>query len=272
VNGDEIRNIRFQNTRDTGGFGYDASQVNDLLDRIAAELDAGRPARPLIANAAFRMPVVIRHCYDIDAVDWFLEELRRQEDPSELARMNTDPWRDLAVEEYSIRSAPGDSFGHVAAATAQECADAWRDFGQQPGTRLSWVRIGAVRRELRSAEQQTLASFRQPLFSAPMTLTLSAGGRAFTSRRVRRSSWPGIAETIGRHRPARPAHMLRAGKTPDSRDRPDPTLMQLLDETGMPVLYTSGRHFDRSAGAYIEFPGSGGCGFLSGAPAGQTPS
>jgi DivIVA domain-containing protein len=45
VGGDEIRNVQFIRAA-----GYDASQVNDLLDRIAAELDAGRQAGPLIAN------------------------------------------------------------------------------------------------------------------------------------------------------------------------------------------------------------------------------
>jgi DivIVA domain-containing protein len=48
LNPDEVRNVRF------GKGIYDASQVSALLDRIAAELDAGRPAGPLIANATFR--------------------------------------------------------------------------------------------------------------------------------------------------------------------------------------------------------------------------
>jgi DivIVA domain-containing protein len=39
VTGDEVRNAGFSKLS-----GYDASQVNDLLNRIAAELDAGRPA------------------------------------------------------------------------------------------------------------------------------------------------------------------------------------------------------------------------------------
>lgn len=61
MNGDEVRNVRFRR-----GF-YDASQVNDLLDRIAAGLDAGRPAGPLIANATFRIRT-IRLGYDVGAV------------------------------------------------------------------------------------------------------------------------------------------------------------------------------------------------------------
>ena len=48
VNGDEVRDARFLN-----GDGYDAGQVDDLLRRVAVELDAGRPAGPLIAGATF---------------------------------------------------------------------------------------------------------------------------------------------------------------------------------------------------------------------------
>jgi hypothetical protein len=34
--------------------GYAAPEVDDLIGRVAAELDAGRPAGPLIENATFR--------------------------------------------------------------------------------------------------------------------------------------------------------------------------------------------------------------------------
>ena len=34
--------------------GYDADDVDELPDRLAAELDAGRPVAPLAANAAYR--------------------------------------------------------------------------------------------------------------------------------------------------------------------------------------------------------------------------
>jgi hypothetical protein len=37
----------------------------------------------------------------------------------------------------------------------------------------------------------------------------------------------------------------------------DSTVRQLLDETGIPVLYTGGLHIDRGAGGYIKFPGQG---------------
>jgi hypothetical protein len=141
----------------------------------------------------------------------------------------------------------------TAAPSPQEYADAWRDFGQQPGTRLWWVRTRAMRRELRTADQQTVASFRyaatavgSPSFAG--NHTLRAGGRTFTLKRVTRSAWPGIAETISRDLPYAPAH---AGYTA-GRDR---SLRQLLDKTGTPILYRGGKHLERYAGSYIKFPG-----------------
>jgi DivIVA domain-containing protein len=141
LNPDEVRNVRF------GKGIYDASQVSALLDRIAAELDAGRPAGrpagPLIANATFRrlnpsdtpLPYTPRASvtaspsgYDTGAVDWFLGQLRRREDPAEAARMNADPWHALPADPYCIRREPGDLAGRIAAPSKQECADAWRDF------------------------------------------------------------------------------------------------------------------------------------------------
>jgi hypothetical protein len=35
--------------------------------------------------------------YDIDAVDWFFDQLLRRPDHTELAGISADPWRDLAV-------------------------------------------------------------------------------------------------------------------------------------------------------------------------------
>jgi DivIVA domain-containing protein len=75
VNGDEVRDTRFLGP--TGKFtrGYDAAEVDELLGRIAAELDAGRQVRPLIENAVFRARTGTGG-YDAQAVDWFLEQLR----------------------------------------------------------------------------------------------------------------------------------------------------------------------------------------------------
>jgi DivIVA domain-containing protein len=255
LNPDEVRNVRF------GKGIYDASQVSALLDRIAAELDAGRPAGPLIANATFRrlnpsdtpLPYTPRASvtaspsgYDTGAVDWFLEQLRRREDPAGAARMNADPWHALPADPYCIRREPGDLAGRIAAPSKQECADAWRDFARQPGARLSWVRAGALRDELRTADQRAVASRHRGL-----SATLAAGGRTFTWKRVGWSSLPGIAETISRDLPNAPAHLLQ----PQADDRDFLRMRQLLDETGTPILYAAGSHYDGSADGYIKFPG-----------------
>jgi hypothetical protein len=50
VNGDQIRDTLFLPSR-PGSTGYDAREIDDLVHRVAAELDAGRPIRPLIENA-----------------------------------------------------------------------------------------------------------------------------------------------------------------------------------------------------------------------------
>jgi DivIVA domain-containing protein len=272
VTGDEVRNTRFRLS--VGG--YDAPQVDDLLRRIAVELDAGRPAGPLIADATLQpagMGLRSPRGYDIDAVDWFLDRLRSAGNHGDRAGEGADPWRDLAVVNYFTRRGAGDLADRAAAPSrqarrkyenqdleylARECADAWRDFGQQPGTHLRWVRAGAVRRELRTAEQQTLASLR---YSPPTTI--STGGRTFTWKRVTGSSWPDIAEIIRRSRREAIGRHFGAVSTPQEeairKDGPAARtvlqLRELLDETGTPILYTSGQHLAQSAAACITFPG-----------------
>jgi DivIVA domain-containing protein len=152
VNGDEVRNVKF------GDGLYSAAEVNDVLERVAAELDAGRPAGPLIARAMFRERRKFRNGYDTDVVDWFLDQLQCREDPSEAARADTDPWRDLAADRWYFRREPGDPAVLIAEPSSDEYADDWRDFDRQPGTRLSWEQTGRSRREVRTADQQAIAS------------------------------------------------------------------------------------------------------------------
>ena len=169
--------------------------------------------------------------------------------------MNADPWSELAA--YPSEPGGRGLASRIVvpsrfAPSAREYADAWRDFDQQPGARLSEVWTGGMRHELRTAEQQTVAVVRHRLVSA----TVGAGGRTFTWERVSRSSWPGIAETISRDQLGKPVSML--GRQTDKKDF---LLRQLVDETGASVLYTGGRHVDRVAGAYIKFPGHRWLGF-----------
>jgi hypothetical protein len=105
VNGDELRSLALPEEY----IGYLASDVDDLLLRVAGEMDAGRPVGELVANAAFRRPPPItlrqrarrreqpsRRAYNIRAVDWLLEQLRRGDERSGRAWMKADPWHDLA--------------------------------------------------------------------------------------------------------------------------------------------------------------------------------
>jgi len=220
---------------------YDQSDVNELLGRIASEIDAGRRAGPLIANAAFHQRSI--RGYDARAVDWFLDQLQRDEDPDEVARINADPWRDLAADPYHIHRDPGAMEGRVAPPPPSQCADEWREFTAQPGTRLWWARTGAMRHELRTAEQHPLVAIRHRL-----PTTLATGERTFKTR-ASRSPVPGISEAINRDRPGSPARIMRR-----PTDIWRPSLRHILDESGLPILFSGGAHIGRDAGAYIMFP------------------
>jgi hypothetical protein len=104
------------------------------------------------------------------------------------------------------------------------------------------VPAGATGPELRSADRQTLASLRYGLHT-----TISAGGKTFTKKRVPRSPWPHIAQIIGYTPP-------RSGKFLAKISRVAFRLRELRDETGSPVLYTSGKHYNHVPGANIAFP------------------
>jgi DivIVA domain-containing protein len=235
VNGDEIRDVRF----DRRPYGYDAFQVEDLLGRLATEVDAGRLIGSLLAKATFRRTGLRRPGYGRESVDWFLDQLRITEDR---ARSGSDPWCHLAVADYFASSGPG---------LHQECAGAWRDFGQVPGTQLRWLWAGLTRRELQTIEQHTIAYRRG-------TGTFSTGHRSFTVKTVTASSWPGVAEIADRYARDYDGHFL----DPDApgtrlskgfrRDRFKAA--EYRDEAGRPVLYASERHIGRQARGRVTFP------------------
>jgi len=146
VNGDEVWAVRFS----AGEFeAYEAREVDDLLRRVAAELDAGRPAGPLIESARFwrrreNFRTRATQGYDVEAVDWFLSHLLLPPDRSKLAGIGGDPWRDLGDVAQLTRSEAGGAAKHRRVQAwlasdkhfAGECANAWRDFGREPGTHL----------------------------------------------------------------------------------------------------------------------------------------
>jgi DivIVA domain-containing protein len=251
VNGDGVRDTTFMPTGNLTR-AYDVAEVDELLGRIAAELDAGRQVGSLIENATFQTRVG-KQGYDVEAVDWFLEQLRCREGHSELNGMS-DPWRDLAVGNWITYRRSGDLADHTGTPSqrarrkeraqnrkclAQECADAWRDFGQQPGAQLRLVWTGrfpwgAMYGELLTAEGRTVACARSRWPAWPRPTAVSTSGRTYTWKPVTGSALPGIAiiRELADLDPAR----------------------ELLDETGAPILYTSGKNFNLRAGACITFP------------------
>jgi DivIVA domain-containing protein len=197
--------------------GYDQVEVDAFLKAIHDTfLGVREPSLTSdeIRNKQFST-ARLRPGYDEEAVDVFLDEAELR----------------LATQDLPAKPAG--------------MADAWRDFGKQPGTHLSWVRAGAVRRELRTAEQQTIASLR---YGWPTTVR--TGGRTFSWKRVTGSSWPGIAEIIGRSHPGYPLRPARRARAVHA----DLKLRELLDETACPILYTSGRNYNLHAEARITFP------------------
>jgi len=273
VDGNEVRRLVFPQTG-----GYDTAAVDELLDRIAAELDAGRPVAHLIEGATFPRQQVqpwrgFRGGYDCASVDWVLSQLRRQDDPEARA----DPWRNLPAWRYSMaspdasaaelasparRGAAMPRAGRVQAAKdyAQECAEACRDFGAQPGTQLGLVRTSVSRWELLTVDQDTLASARR----LPAR-TFGRDGRIYRLSRVKAAQWPAVAAEIGDQRTGSPAHLPRTEQAPrtgaeaagrnGATARKDFSLKSLADRAGPPVLYTGGAHIDRKAHGYVQFPG-----------------
>jgi DivIVA domain-containing protein len=270
VTGDEVRDMMFLPSG-----GYDVAEVDDLLRRVATELDAGRPAGPLIRNATFREQP--NGGYDVAAVDWFLGQLLFRPGPAELAGMGADPWRDLGVAAQVTRSGVGDLPGRSARQSrralqkyySEKCSEAWDGFGQHPGVNLRLEWAGAAHRELRTMEPQTIASISYPrsdmllsfiknsgfsLLDYDSSITVSTSERSFvlTKTDTARSSYPGIAEIAAPASPDFKGHF--AADTNSTHSRKALRLRELVDETGIPILYTSGRNYDHRARASILFP------------------
>jgi DivIVA domain-containing protein len=228
MTGEQVRDTTFLITRG----GYDVAEVDDLLRSIAQELDVGRPVEPLARNATFRTR---RRGYDVAAVDSFLGQFLLRPAPGELAEMSTDPWRglDAVGGQVTRRGAAGraERSGKHGLALREryhgECRKAWDEFDQQPGTylRLEWV--GIARRELHSAEQQTIASMTYRWYDPIL-------GNA------------NISEIGGQFSINQESFVLKCTGYAQSR--------KLADKTGTPILYTSGMNFERIAKASVSFP------------------
>ena len=298
MNGDEVQAARFLRARGSNR-GYDEPQVDGLLRRVASELDAGRPAGPAIVDAAFGKQSwwayswTERSGYDIDAVDWFLDHLRRSPVPAERAGLSPDPWHALPVAQVTRGGGTGDPSlpaWNRRNYFAEECASAWRDFGRQPGTYLRWERVKRADRrqmELRTADQQTIASVEpgRGIIVGGRSFTFNiVGGRSltFNPRKISASSspdsWPpGIAELAACHwrdcrggyaaQTMKRAPRAKAGWVGEIVDETgtsprEPGRFQLaaswvgeiVDETGNPVLYSTGFCSSYRAYGRITFP------------------
>ena len=226
--------------------GYHPRQVNDLRRRIAAELDAGGSARPLIENATFRRR---RHGlrYDIEAVDWFLDQFLSPPGHCELGAIAEDPWGDLPVVRVAQRTSEKYAF-------ELQCDSARRDFGQLPGTRLWFGKAARGLTELRTAEEQTLASVR-----GSRSKTFSAGGRGFTLQPISAavSPPPAVTELLARADRDYFGHYAkntRIRTTLTDRWPGSQSVRGLVDGTGTPIFYTKGRNYNWRAYASIMFP------------------
>jgi DivIVA domain-containing protein len=248
VNGDDVRSIRLPDQLS----GYDASDVDELLDHIAGELDAGRPVASLAANAAFREVRLrfkrLSRAYETDTVDWLLGQLRRSEPERERNLQFDDPWKDLIAFRYSA--------GRPALDASTQYTDDWAAFEAQPGFRLRYGRAGCADDELRTTEGVPIATCRTRWGST----RIRVGWRTFTVTKVRRAAWPALVPTFGAQQPGQPVYLRRD----DGHERangaraaaPMPGGARLLaDEFAQPVLLTAGAHIDRTAGAYIMLPG-----------------
>jgi hypothetical protein len=163
--------------RKTGTDQARTEQLGDLPVLFPCGAAGGMIFRSILRNA------LRRHHYVDDSDSQARERTRKppgittggQEETTVIEdRASADPWRDLPVENPGVRviltkrrpPAEREQVRQDRQHHARECAGEWREFGQQPGTHLRLVRAGVVRRELRTAEQQTVASLRDLPLSA----------------------------------------------------------------------------------------------------------
>ena len=274
VTGDEVRDTWFLHggTWPRGGSyrGYLASDVDGLLRRVAAERDAGLR---LVVDQEHNVPIGEgEKGYDVVAVDWFL--ISFPQDRVGLAGTSADPWRDVGDVAQLVRGGVSGLAQRYPRAKptsekarawfAGQCQNAWRDFGQLPGAQLWWGKAGPALLELRTAEQQTLASL-------PGAGTVSVGGRSFSSKSRRAAvrlrstadSWPpGVADIAARSWRDSVGHFAAATMTDSDQRWEARRVNELVDETGTPIVYSSGLNFDRRAykcvafrdGRWLRFP------------------
>jgi len=232
MTGDDVRSLVFLPKR----WGYDAHEIEKLVERIAIDLDAelpltlGRdleewPPKGIARGTGLSPAEVPPKGYDVDAVDWFVEAVRtRNPDLEDSADAWSGPvaayakWP-LEDERIPFTNAQLRNF------LAKDCYNGWLRFPSLPGNRLLWTHKGVGGRELRSLDGRVLARVRR------------------RHERLRFRSEPHIAKSI---------ELVEGGRF-TVREVPDEArTSDLLDWDGSALLRLTGVHFDRRARAVIQ--------------------
>jgi DivIVA domain-containing protein len=217
--------------------GYDQGEVDAFLKEIRETFLGIR--KPFLTSGDVRnkqfSATVLRPGYDRDEVDAYLNEVELRLTAPPLGQSRGDEpapeaSRLLAQDQPAgsrtdLRPRP--SRHAVQQRYTQERWKEWDEFDQQPGTYLllAWVTI--ARRELRSADQQTIAAMTYRWYDP-----------------IRGNA--NISEIGGQFSINLESFVLRSTGYAQSRE--------LVDATGTPVLYTSGMNFEHSAKASVSFP------------------
>ena len=140
MDGDQLRRTWFC-PPSAGQRGYRAQDVDDLVNRVAAELDVGRPVGPLVENATLRKRERGRR-YDVYAVDWLLGQFLLQPGQFGPAGIGDDPWRGVPVAQLApdgVSGGPVPRYSWIMssrrqsrASFARQCDRTWLDFDQLP--------------------------------------------------------------------------------------------------------------------------------------------
>lgn len=217
--------------------GYDQDEVDAFLEEIRETFLGIR--KPFLTSDDVRnkqfSATLLRPGYDRDEVDAYLNEVELRLTAQPLGQPRGDepapegsrlPAQDEpAGGRTGLRPRP--SRHAVQQRYAQERWKEWDEFDQQPGTYLllEWVTI--ARRELRSADQQTIGSVTYRWYDPIVgNANISEIGGYFSLNLDR--------------------FVLKSTGYAQSR--------QLVDMMGTPVFYTSGMNFEHLAKASVSFP------------------
>jgi hypothetical protein len=259
VKGDAVRNTRFLSVRG----GYETNDVDELLSRVASEIDRGGSPAQTVERASLRTSRGRNRGYDRDSVDIFftrfLEQLPEQTSPSNHGTPSSaySTWQAEPAGNWSDGNRP----------FSDDCAEAWSRFDQLTGTRLRLTRSG-LNRQLMGETNQVLATTRPQRFTVGRIGRTAMLGEILYARRP--AADPDMATRMrGAHYGmfSAKAHELRLPRGSGSGGRgPGSTWVQRLyflggwepmewvhGRTGEVTLKQLGSNFDRRADGMIGF-------------------